>query len=82
MHPHVYEHKNPDCADLIRQLEECHAGGIWSKLTNQCSGLKDALNSCLTTEFSKNRQANTDTAKERRKRVQELWKELDDDKDN
>jgi COX assembly protein 2 len=53
MHPHVYEHKNPDCADLIRQLQECHARGLWSKLTNECSALKDSLNACLSAEVSR-----------------------------
>ncbi|KAI8051483.1 hypothetical protein BDF22DRAFT_621460 [Syncephalis plumigaleata] len=80
MHPHVYEHKNPDCADLIRQLEECHARGLWSKLTNECSGLKDSLNACLSAEFGRNQASNTEEARKRRKRIQELWKELDEEK--
>ncbi|RKP25049.1 hypothetical protein SYNPS1DRAFT_16217 [Syncephalis pseudoplumigaleata] len=80
MHPHVYEHKNPNCAELIRQLEECHARGLWSKLTNECGGLKDALNACLAAEFNENRKTNTDEARKRRQRVRELWKELDEDK--
>jgi COX assembly protein 2 len=74
MHPHVYEHKNVDCAHLIRQLEECHAGGFWPKLTNRCSKIKDSLNKCLGQEFAQQRKANFEKARERRRRVEEAWR--------
>ncbi|RKP11199.1 hypothetical protein THASP1DRAFT_27036 [Thamnocephalis sphaerospora] len=77
MHPQVYEHKNVDCAHLIRQLEECHAGGLWPKLTNQCHKLKDSLNDCLGQEFMRNRTANTQAARERRRQTKKLWEDLD-----
>lgn len=41
-----------DCAHLIQALNECHAKGVWHKITGGCNGIKHDLNMCLRQEVS------------------------------
>lgn len=41
-----------DCAELIQALNDCHAKGMFHKLTGGCNGIKHDLNMCLRAEVS------------------------------
>ena len=44
--------RSTDCAHLIQALNECHAKGVWHKITGGCNGIKHDLNMCLRQEVS------------------------------
>ncbi|CAG8604362.1 1896_t:CDS:2, partial [Paraglomus brasilianum] len=64
------------CVDIIRRLEECHNEGFFAKYFGKCNKIKLELNKCLGEEFEIRRLKNAQEAREKRKRVEKLWKEL------
>ncbi|PWA01922.1 hypothetical protein BB558_001942 [Smittium angustum] len=66
MHPHVAEHKNLDCIDFIRALEECHSGNPWKKF--------------LGKEFEDNRKKQLESSRKKRADIEKKWKEIEENR--
>jgi len=43
MHPPLAPHKHPDCADIIRKLEDCHVAHPVAKFWGACNDVKSEL---------------------------------------
>ncbi|CAG8484367.1 2875_t:CDS:2 [Ambispora gerdemannii] len=72
-------HKHEDaCVEIIRRLEECHKSGFYNRYFGKCNKIKIELNACLGSEvkFEKVRRRNAQIAKEKRRKYEELCKEL------
>ncbi|CAG8433995.1 495_t:CDS:2 [Scutellospora calospora] len=78
MHPNLAYHEHPSCVDVILRLEECHRSSIFKKFFGGCNSIKRELNECLTAEYQVKRLKNAEEAKERRKRVEAMWKDIDE----
>ncbi|KAF0469550.1 UPF0287-domain-containing protein [Gigaspora margarita] len=78
MHPNLAHHEHPSCLDVILRLEECHRSGFFRKYFGGCNGIKRELNECLTAEYQIKRRKNADEAKERRNRVETMWREMEE----
>ncbi|RDB23980.1 COX assembly mitochondrial protein 2 [Hypsizygus marmoreus] len=74
MHPQLSDKKFL-CKDFIQALENCHSSG-WARLTGGCNTLKDELNQCLRAERVARSARNRETAKERRAKTEQAWKEF------
>lgn len=55
-------------------LDECHARGFLYKAMGNCNDTKRQVNQCLSAERYKRAKRNRDSAKENRKRIEEIWK--------
>lgn len=69
-----------DCADVVAALEECHARGFLWKVTGNCTEAKYKVNMCLRAQRLERTRVNREAAKEKRKKIEEAWKEIDDNK--
>jgi COX assembly protein 2 len=69
-----------DCADVVAALEECHNQGFLWKVTGNCTDAKYKVNMCLRGLRLEKTKANREAAKEKRERIQKVWKELDENK--
>ncbi|KAG5645818.1 hypothetical protein DXG03_005159 [Asterophora parasitica] len=76
MHPQLSD-KKIVCKDFIQALENCHSSG-WARLTGGCNVLKDDLNKCLRTERVARSSRNRESAKERRSKTEQAWKEFNE----
>ncbi|SNX83111.1 related to CMC2 - protein of the mitochondrial intermembrane space involved in respiratory chain complex assembly [Melanopsichium pennsylvanicum] len=80
MHPHlVGESKLQHCAPLIQALNECHAQGVWHKITGGCNGIKHELNMCLRAERVERTANHVKESRQNRKKTEEVWKKIDDE---
>jgi COX assembly protein 2 len=59
-------------------LEECHARGFLWKSMGMCSNAKTELGKCLKAERSKHQTANRDAVADKKERIRQLWKEIDE----
>ncbi|KAG9286886.1 hypothetical protein G9A89_012436 [Geosiphon pyriformis] len=81
MHPTLAPHQHgATCVEIIRRFEECHQIGFFHRIFGGCNSLKLELNDCLSAEFEQRRRHNAKIAREKRKKFEELWKELETDK--
>ncbi|CAG8459444.1 2525_t:CDS:2 [Diversispora eburnea] len=78
MHPNLAYHEHPKCIDVILRLEECHRSGFINRFFGGCNDIKRELNECLTIEHQIKRRKNAEAAGERRRKVEKLWKELEE----
>ncbi|KAF9466414.1 hypothetical protein BDZ94DRAFT_1251895 [Collybia nuda] len=76
MHPQLSDKKFV-CKEFIQALEECHLSG-WARLTGGCNTPKDQLNKCLRSERQTRSTANRDTARQRRVKAEQAWKEFNE----
>ncbi|ORX65576.1 cmc1-like protein [Basidiobolus meristosporus CBS 931.73] len=76
MHPHLAKHKLRDCLEAIYDLEECHIEHPYGKYFGICNSFKNALNGCLGEEVCILNAAN---ARAKRERVENVWKEIDEE---
>ena len=59
------------CEDFRAALQKCHKdGGFSGKFSNACSGLKDLLDDCLTTQYYTRYAENKDKAQSRMERYE------------
>ncbi|GAC96195.1 hypothetical protein PHSY_003775 [Pseudozyma hubeiensis SY62] len=65
------------CAHLIQALNECHAKGVWHKITGGCNGIKHDLNMCLRQERVERTANHVRESRESRKKTEQIWKEID-----
>ncbi|CEG71480.1 hypothetical protein CU097_004929 [Rhizopus azygosporus] len=78
MHPPLDAHKQEGCEKVIEALEECHRAGTFNKFIGTCNAAKRAVDECLKEEFLAMRAANKGKAKEKRKRLEAIWKEMEE----
>jgi COX assembly protein 2 len=69
-----------DCADVVAALDECHARGFLWKVTGNCTEAKYKVNMCLRAQRLEKTRQNREIAKEKRKKIEEVWAELDANK--
>jgi COX assembly protein 2 len=69
-----------DCADVVAALDECHARGFLWKVTGNCTEAKYKVNMCLRAQRLEKTRQNREVAKEKRKKIEEVWAELDANK--
>ena len=60
-------------------LDECHAQGFLHKMTGMCNDAKREVNKCLRAERLERTAKNREKAKEKRARIERIWKEIDDE---
>ncbi|OBZ75849.1 COX assembly mitochondrial protein 1 [Grifola frondosa] len=77
MHPQLSD-KKLVCMEFIQALEACHADP-WSKWTGGCNGVKTDLNMCLRKERVGRSDKNRESAKLRREKTAQVWKEIRDE---
>ncbi|KAF2270678.1 UPF0287-domain-containing protein [Lojkania enalia] len=78
MHPHLHTESAKKCADVIAILEECHSRGFMSKMFGQCSDAKHKVNMCLRAQRLARTEQNREKAKEKRKHIEAVWREIDE----
>ncbi|KAI9468100.1 MAG: cytochrome c oxidase biogenesis protein Cmc1-like protein [Benjaminiella poitrasii] len=78
MHPPLEAHKNEGCDGVIEALEECHRAGSFNRFLGTCNDAKRAVDECLKQEFLAQREANKGKSKEKRKRMEAIWKEMEE----
>ncbi|KAL7321640.1 hypothetical protein PS15m_001391 [Mucor circinelloides] len=78
MHPPLEAHKHEGCDKVIEALEECHRAGTFNKFIGTCNAAKRAVDNCLKEEFLVMRAANKGKAQEKRKRMEAIWREIDE----
>jgi COX assembly protein 2 len=59
-------------------LDECHAQGFLHKVLGNCNGAKREVNKCLRAERLERTARNRQIAKEKREKIQGIWKEIDE----
>ncbi|GAM85821.1 hypothetical protein ANO11243_038290 [Dothideomycetidae sp. 11243] len=59
-------------------LEECHARGFIWKSMGMCTEAKHAVNMCLRAERLERTRANRENAKEKRRKMEAAWREIDE----
>ena len=57
----------------MNALDECHARGFLYKAWGNCNEAKQAVNKCLSDARWARAKRNRDSAREKRKRVEQLW---------
>jgi len=62
----------------MRALDECHARGFLYKVFGNCSKAKHEVNMCLRAERLKRTAANRKVAGEKRQKIEEAWKKIDE----
>ncbi|KAF9643000.1 UPF0287-domain-containing protein [Thelephora ganbajun] len=77
MHPQESE-RFVVCKEFFQALEACHADN-WRKWTGGCNNVKTELNMCLRKVRLEASARNREHAKERRKKIENAWKELHHD---
>lgn len=60
-------------------LDECHARGFLHKVLGNCNDAKRDVNKCLRAERLERTARNREKAKEKKARIQRVWKEIDDE---
>ncbi|KAG0738658.1 hypothetical protein G6F57_009153 [Rhizopus arrhizus] len=70
MHPPLEAHKQEGCDKVIEALEECHRAGTFNKFIGTCNAAKRA--------FLAMREANKGKSKEKRKKMEAIWKEMEE----
>ncbi|CDH52026.1 predicted protein [Lichtheimia corymbifera JMRC:FSU:9682] len=78
MHPPLAAHKHQGCLEAIQALEECHQAGLFNRFSGACNDTKAKLDQCLKEEFLVQRAANKGKAAEKRARMKEIWKEMEE----
>ncbi|POY76287.1 hypothetical protein BMF94_0482 [Rhodotorula taiwanensis] len=61
----------------MKALQQCHAQYPYLKFVGACNDQKHALNACLRQERLERTRKNSDAAREKRRAVEERWKEID-----
>ena len=69
----------PGCEEVMAALDECHAQGFLHKVLGNCNGAKREVNKCLQTERLVKSAKNREKAKEKRERIERVWKEMDEE---
>lgn len=59
-------------------LEECHARGFLWKSMGMCTEAKQAVNMCLRAERLERTRLNREAAREKRRHMEEMWREIDE----
>lgn len=54
-------------------LDECHAQGFLYKALGNCNDIKRNVNKCLSAERYARAKQNRDQAREKRRKVEQLW---------
>jgi len=62
----------------MNALEECHAQGFMWKAMGMCNNAKKNLVQCLKAERWKSQSANRNGVADKKDRVRQLWKEIDE----
>ncbi|ORZ02759.1 hypothetical protein BCR43DRAFT_482112 [Syncephalastrum racemosum] len=78
MHPPLTEHQHPGCFDVILALEQCHEAGLLNKFTGACNDKKKAVDQCLKEEFLAQRAVNKVKSKEKRAKLEKIWKDMEE----
>ncbi|KAH8890881.1 UPF0287-domain-containing protein [Thozetella sp. PMI_491] len=78
MHPHLHTKDNIGCEAIMNAFEECHAKGFLWKSMGMCNGMKEELSRCLRAERVKHQSENRTTAQEKRDKIRQAWKEIDE----
>ncbi|KAL2260860.1 hypothetical protein VTK26DRAFT_5023 [Humicola hyalothermophila] len=78
MHPLLHTKDNLGCEELMTALEECHAKGFVWKSLGMCSDTKKQLAECLKAERAKSQSSNRSNVQDKRARIRQKWKEIDD----
>ena len=60
-------------------LDECHAKGFMHKVMGNCNDAKQDVNKCLRAERLERTAQNREKGKEKKKRIDRAWKEIDEE---
>ena len=60
-------------------LDECHARGFLHKMFGGCNEAKRDVNRCLRAERVERTAKNREKAKERRQKIERVWREIDEE---
>jgi COX assembly protein 2 len=66
------------CEQVMIALEECHAKGFLWKAAGMCNDAKTQLVDCLRSERVKNQSLNRDGVQDKKARIRQKWKEIDE----
>jgi COX assembly protein 2 len=64
---------------VIAALDECHARGFIHKVLGNCTDAKFRVNMCLRAQRLERTKVNREVAKEKRKHIEKVWKEIDEE---
>ncbi|CAO3695895.1 unnamed protein product [Rhizopus stolonifer] len=78
MHPPLEAHKQEGCYQVIEALNECHRAGTFNKFIGTCNAAKTAVDACLQQEFLAQRKVNKEISKEKRRKMEAIWKEMEE----
>ena len=59
-------------------LDECHARGFLWRCVGGCTNAKTDVNRCLRAARLERTRKNQEAAKEKRKKIESVWKEVDE----
>jgi COX assembly protein 2 len=62
----------------MNALEECHARGFLWKAMGMCNDAKRELITCLRAERAKSQEVNRSRVEEKKARIRQMWKEIDE----
>ena len=62
----------------MRILDDCHESSFFYKMLGGCNEAKRNVNKCLRAERLDRQAKNREKAKEKRLRIQQVWKEIDE----
>ncbi|KAG0251665.1 hypothetical protein BG011_007453 [Mortierella polycephala] len=51
---------------------------MFNRYLGRCNKIKLAMNQCLQTEFDTNRKKHFEKSKEKRKKLEDAWKDMDE----
>jgi len=77
MHPLLHTKDTIGCEEAMYALEECHARGLFVRLTGQCNSAKTAVNKCLRQARLQRTKENHEKAKAKNATIRTAWAEID-----
>lgn len=69
-----------DCEEIMTALDECHARGFLYRSVGMCNQVKDQVTLCLRAARLERTRLNREKAVEKRKQVEERWREIDENR--
>ncbi|CAO3647595.1 unnamed protein product [Cunninghamella blakesleeana] len=78
MHPQLIIHKHEGCEGVIEALDQCHSANSFNKFLGFCNEAKRQVDLCLKEEFLAQRAGNKQKTKEKRKKMEQIWKDMDE----
>ncbi|GMI09124.1 hypothetical protein TrVE_jg12624 [Triparma verrucosa] len=75
MHPPLKRH-HPDCQDVIKALQMCHATKPYMKFVGGCNDEKAAIDHCFREEKARMRKTNMNRARRNDEEFEKEWESI------